>query len=105
MTAEVVPRAGGPATPPPLGATAAEGAGFLGGLGSHFIDGMRHWFGDVESASGVTTALRPDRLDAAGTVVQTDVDDTFSFQLRFASGVLASMTASSAVAPGSGGRS
>lgn len=104
VTAELFLGRAAPATPPPLGATAADGAGLLGALGSHFIDGLRHWFGDVESASGVTTALRPDRLDAAGNVVQTDVDDTFSFQLRFASGVLASMTASSAVAPASGGR-
>ena len=104
VTAELFLGRAVPATPPPLGASVADGAGYLGGLGSHFIDGLRHWFGDVESVIGTTVALRPDRTDATGQVVQTDVDDTFSFILRFASGVVASMTASSAVSPGSGGR-
>ena len=104
VTAELFLGRAAPATPPPVGASVAEGAGFLGGLGSHFIDGLRHWFGDVESVVGTTVALRPDRTDASGRVVQVDVDDTFSFTLRFASGVIAAMTASSAVSPGSGGR-
>jgi predicted dehydrogenase len=104
VTAELFLGRAAPATPPPVGASVAEGAGFLGGRGSHFIDGLRHWFGDVESAMGTTLALRPDRTDASGKVVQVDVEDAFSFTLRFASGVVASMTASSAVSPGSGGR-
>ena len=104
VTAELFLGRAAPATPPPVGASVAEGGGFLGGLGSHFVDGLRHWFGDIESAMGTTVALRPNRTDASGRVVQVDVDDTFSFTLRFASGVIASMTASSAVSPGSGGR-
>ncbi len=104
VTAELFLGRASPAAPPPVGATVAEGAGFLGGLGSHFIDGLRHWFGDVESVTGTTAALRPDRTDSNGNVVQVDVDDTFTCTLRFASGVLATLTASSAVAPGSGGR-
>ena len=30
----------------------SEGGGVLGALGSHYIDGLRHWFGDVAAASG-----------------------------------------------------
>lgn len=104
VTAELFLGRAAPATPPPVGATVDEGAGFLGGLGSHYIDGLRHWFGDVESVIGTTLALRPDRTDASGKIVQVDVDDAFAFTMRFTSGVVASMTASSAVSPGSGGR-
>jgi len=47
----------------------------------------------------------PDRLDrASGVVVQADTDDTFALTLRFVSGVVASMIASSMVSPGLGGR-
>jgi predicted dehydrogenase len=95
------------AAPPPLqpGGVVAEGAGMLAQLGSHYIDGLRDWFGDVASVSGTLRTLRPDRTDpATGAVVQTDADDMFSITLTFASGVTAVMTASSAVAPGQGGR-
>ncbi len=91
--------------PPPLTAGAAQGGGLLGGLGSHFIDGLRHWFGAVESASGTLRCLRPERTDpATGAIVRTDAEDTFQFTLTFATGVVASMTASSAGGPGTGGR-
>jgi predicted dehydrogenase len=71
---------------------ASEGAGFLFGLGSHYIDGLRHWFGDVEEASGTLLTTAPERRGAAG-VVLADADDTFSFTLRFKTGVVAEMTA------------
>ena len=94
-----------PQPPPPLGAGAADGGGVLGGLGSHFIDGLRHWFGDVVEVEGHLRTLRPNRTDpATGAVVQADADDTFQFSLTFASGVIASMTASGATGPGTGGR-
>lgn len=93
-------------TPPPLawGARAAEGGGFLGALGSHYIDGFRHWFGDIASATGVLRTLRPDRTAPDGAIVQGDADDAFSFTLTFQSGVVATMTASSAVSPAQGAR-
>src|SRR6476659_9080571 len=43
----------------------ADGGGVLGALGSHYIDGLRHWFGDVKSVSGRLLALRPDLKDPA----------------------------------------
>jgi predicted dehydrogenase len=93
-----------PPTPPALGASVAEGGGMLGGLGSHYIDAFRHWFGDVESVSGVLRGLRPDRTDANGAIVQADAEDTFQFTLTFKNGAIASMTASTAVGPAQGGR-
>ncbi|MBM3140757.1 MAG: Gfo/Idh/MocA family oxidoreductase [Chloroflexi bacterium] len=93
--------------PPPAswGAWAAEGGGLLGALGSHYIDGFRHWFGDVACATGTLRTLRPARTDRErGALVHADADDTFSFTLTFASGVMATMTASSAVSPAQGAR-
>jgi predicted dehydrogenase len=94
-----------PAQAPPLGAGAADGGGLLAALGSHFVDGLRHWFGDVVEVNGLVRTLRPDRVDpTTGATVQTDADDTFHFVLTFDSGMVASMTASTAVGPGPGGR-
>ncbi|MCK9496056.1 MAG: Gfo/Idh/MocA family oxidoreductase [Dehalococcoidia bacterium] len=92
--------------PPPLtwNARTAEGGGMLGGLGSHFIDGFRHWFGEIATTRGALRTARPDRTDpATGALVQADADDTFAFTLEFENGVVVSMTASSAVSPSQGG--
>jgi predicted dehydrogenase len=71
---------------------ASEGAGFLFGLGSHYIDGLRHWFGEVEEVSGTLRTLTPNRR-SGDDLVLADADDTFGFTLRFASGVVADMVA------------
>jgi predicted dehydrogenase len=70
---------------------AAQGAGFLFGLGSHYIDGLRHWFGEVESVEGAVMTLSPDRLAPNGETVKADADDTFSFRLHFRDGGFAEM--------------
>ena len=94
-----------PQPPPPRGAGVAEGGGFLGALGSHYIDGLRHLLGEVVEVEGQTRTLRPDRTDpATGALVQTDADDTFRFSLTFAGGAVASMNASSVAGLGAGGR-
>ncbi len=95
------------AAPPPLTwmGRAAEGGGLLGALGSHYIDGLRHWFGEVGEVSGRLAALRPERRDpATGDRVLADADDTFSFHLRFRSGVVATMTATWTASPATGAR-
>ena len=98
---------------PPAGETppltwqgrAADGGGLLGALGSHYIDGLRHWFGDVEEASGRLSVLRPERRDpVTGDPVLADADDTFSFHLLFRSGVVATMTATWTAFPAAGAR-
>lgn len=93
--------------PPPLtwGSRAVEGGGMLGALGSHFIDGFRHWFGDIATARGALRTARPERVDpATGQPATADTDDTFSFTLEFESGTVVTMSASSAVSPSQGGR-
>lgn len=83
----------------------AEGGGVLGALGSHYIDGLRDWFGEVASVTCRLATLRPDVLDAAsGKVVKAESDDTFSFTLEFVNGGMATMIASFAATPARGAR-
>jgi len=83
----------------------ADGGGLLGALGSHYIDGLRHWFGDVASASGRLLNLRPDVIDpATGRMVTAETDDAFTFTLEFVNGGTATMVASFAATPARGAR-
>ena len=106
-TMELFFNRGVPATPPAMtwAHRKSEGGGFLGALGSHYIDGQRYWFGDVATASGRLMTVRPDVTDQkSGNVVQSETDDTFSFTLTFKNGGTATMTASSALTPSRGAR-
>ncbi len=90
--------------PPPYSATRDsldQGAGFLWSLGSHYIDCLRHWFGEVESVSGELVNSAPDRSQD-GNIVQADADDKFLFTLHFADGGYAQMNASRGARFGSG---
>jgi predicted dehydrogenase len=97
---------GGSGTPPPMtwASSRADGGGFLGALGSHFIDGLRYWFGDVEAVTGRLDTFQPDRTDDSGSVVQSETDDSFTFTLTFKNGGSATMICSSAVTPARGAR-
>jgi predicted dehydrogenase len=83
----------------------SDGGGLLGALGSHYIDGLRFWFGEVASVSGRLSALRPDLVDTAtGKKVAAETDDTFLFTLTFRDGGMATMIASFAVTPTRGAK-
>jgi predicted dehydrogenase len=83
----------------------SEGGGLLGALGSHYIDGLRYWFGEVASVSGRLAALRPDLVDpATGKNVEAETDDTFSLSLTFKNGGMATMIASFATTPARGAK-
>ena len=78
----------------------ADGGGLLGALGSHYIDGLRDWFGEVASVSGGLATLRPELVDmATGKKAEAETDDTFSMTLSFKSGGVATMIASFATTP------
>jgi predicted dehydrogenase len=82
-----------------------EGGGLLGALGSHYIDGLRYWFGEVAAVSGKLAGLRPDVKDPkTGAIVKAETDDTFVFTLEFVNGVIATMVASFATTPTRGAR-
>jgi predicted dehydrogenase len=90
-----------PPGPPPYAPerdSLAAGAGFLWGLGSHYIDGLRQWFGEVESVTGELINTSPER--AGG--MTADADDLFFFTLRFRNGGVAQMTATRSARFGSG---
>ncbi|OLE18295.1 MAG: hypothetical protein AUG50_06595 [Betaproteobacteria bacterium 13_1_20CM_3_63_8] len=83
----------------------SEGGGLLGALGSHYIDALRFWFGEITSVSGWLAAFRPDVVDAAtGKIVKAETDDTFSFSVTFKSGGMATMISSFAVTPARGAK-
>jgi predicted dehydrogenase len=81
----------------------SDGGGLLGALGSHYIDGLRDWFGEVASVNGWLATLRPELVDTAtGKKVEAETDDTFSMSLTFKSGGTATMIASFATTPARG---
>ena len=83
----------------------SEGGGLLGALGSHYIDGLRFWFGEIASVTGWLATLRPDLVDAAtGRSVKSETDDTFSLTITFKNGGMATMTSSFAVTPARGAK-
>jgi predicted dehydrogenase len=82
---------------------AAQGGGFLSGLGSHYIDCLRHWFGEVEWVSGRLSAHLPDRIHPqTGALVLATADDTFQFSLGFSQGGWATMIGTNAAPHGPG---
>src|ERR1700686_1369053 len=86
-------------------ANKSEGGGLLGALGSHYIDGLRFWFGEIASVTGWLAALRPDVVDTAtGKIVKAETDDTFSFTVTFKNGGVATMTSAFAVTPARGAK-
>ena len=83
----------------------SEGGGVLGALGSHYIDGLRHWFGEIVAVSGRVATLRPDTVDpATGAPARAETDDTFLFTLEFEDGGIATMTTSFAATPARGAK-
>jgi predicted dehydrogenase len=82
---------------------AGQGNGFLWALGSHYIDCLRHWFGEISSVWGQVFTHFGDRTDpASGDAVQATSDDTFHFVVRFTGGGWATMTGTSAAPFGPG---
>jgi predicted dehydrogenase len=73
---------------------ASTGAGVLFNQGSHYIDGLRHLFGDISAVSGAdAVTLKPERV-RDGAVVLADAEDTFITTLHFVKGGRAQITAS-----------
>lgn len=69
---------------------AEQGGGRLGANGSHQVDLLRWWLGDVKSVSGLTRTLVPDRFGKdTGEPWTATADDVAQFSLEFASGTVA----------------
>jgi len=73
------------------------GGGRLGANGSHQIDLLRFWLGDVGAVSGQVATMVPDRKDkTTGEAWKATADDQVSFMLEMQSGALASVFLSGA---------
>jgi len=64
----------------------ARGAGWLLNSGTHLIDTLRWWLGDVERVAGFTATKVARRRRRDGTWAPVDTDDSFGALLRFRSG-------------------
>jgi predicted dehydrogenase len=68
---------------------AARGGGLLGAVGSHQIDLLRYWLGEVDSVQGTVQTFVRERPDpATGDRRAVTADDFTTFALRFASGAI-----------------
>ncbi len=81
----------------------AMGGGMLGALGSHYIDALRFWMGDLATVTGKVFTHVPEREDPeTGETVLTDADDAFALLATARSGAWASISQSMAAPFGSG---
>lgn len=76
-------------------AQAEKGGGMLAAVGSHHVDALRWWYGDITGVAGATATMVPRRLmpDGSG-MAKVDADDNFAFLVRFASGALGTVQVS-----------
>ncbi len=82
---------------------ADQGGGRMGAAGSHTIDLIRWWLGDIGALSGQITTMVPQRSDPqSGAAWQATADDQFSFLLEMQSGALVSVFMSGAARHGTG---
>jgi predicted dehydrogenase len=68
---------------------AGQGGGRLGANGSHQVDLIRWWLGEVASVDGLLRTVVPDRLDkTSGEPWRADADDLAQFTLQMRAGPL-----------------
>ena len=76
---------------------AEMGGGRLGANGSHQIDLLRYWLGDVVGVSGEVRTIVPDRIGKdTGQSWTATADDQTNFTLKFTTGAIASVFISGA---------
>ena len=66
-----------------------KAGGMLGASGSHAIDSLRWWIGEIHAVAGSTaTMVKRRRLPDSSGMATVDADDNFAFLLRFANGAI-----------------
>ena len=79
------------------------GGGRLGASGSHMIDLLRFWLGDIGAVCGQVATMAPERFDKdSGAPWRATADDHFSFTAEMRNGALCSVTVSFTGRYGSG---
>ncbi|MHB8645456.1 MAG: Gfo/Idh/MocA family protein [Thermomicrobiales bacterium] len=81
---------------------ADAGGGMLGALGSHFVDSMRWWFGEIVEVAGASSVSVPTVRAGAADLLHADAEDTFAMLLRFASGAIGNIICSATAWHGPG---
>ena len=75
--------------------SAEQGGGRLGATGSHQVDLLRWWFGEIMAVSGQVKTIVPDRIDkTTGRKWTATADDFVQFTAELRTGALASVTIS-----------
>ena len=80
---------------------AEAGGGMVGALGSHFVDSLRWWFGEINEVAGTAAATAPTARHGEHRELST-AEDTYTMLLRFASGAMGTITCSAAAWHGPG---
>lgn len=69
-----------------------KAGGMLAASGSHYIDLLRWWFGDIKAVAGLTaTMVTHRRLPDSSEMAHVDADDNFALMLRFQNGAIATI--------------
>ncbi|HRA48969.1 MAG TPA: Gfo/Idh/MocA family oxidoreductase, partial [Thermomicrobiales bacterium] len=66
-----------------------KAGGMLGAIGSHHIDSLRWWMGEIRTASGaVSTMVRKRKAGDSQQMLTVTADDNFAVVLQFANGAI-----------------
>jgi predicted dehydrogenase len=66
-----------------------KAGGMLGAIGSHHIDTLRWWMGEIRTASGALgTMVKKRRAGDSTQMLRVDADDTFALVLQFENGAI-----------------
>lgn len=82
-----------------------QGGGFLGAVGSHYIDALRWWFGEVTAVCGdLKTFVRERKAADSDKMLPVDTEDAYAFLLRFQGGAMGAVNISTVARFGQGAR-
>jgi len=82
----------------------AQGGGVLLALGSHYLDLIRHWCGDIKSVSAFLRTWVPELADANGKMHTVTSDDGMAIMLELSNGAVVQIHISGQIKPGTGAR-
>lgn len=72
-----------------------KGGGVLAAIGSHYVDQLRWWFGEIHAVTGaVFTAVKTRPVRGTDIHRDVDADDNTAFVMQFANGALGSVSIS-----------
>ncbi|HEY3669654.1 MAG TPA: Gfo/Idh/MocA family oxidoreductase [Acidimicrobiia bacterium] len=73
-----------------------DGGGWLGAMGSHYVDALRAWFGEIRSVAA-HLEVRREHLSSAGATTPITADDGFCARLTTESGIVCTINSVSTI--------